>query len=54
MLHRFAITQCENLGNHDPDTSFLPSSDHNLNRAIDGEITVKNFHNESVQLGQYN
>jgi len=41
-------------GNHDPDTSFLPSNDQdrkeNLNRASEENPITKNFHNESVQL----
>ncbi|RIA98701.1 Metallo-dependent phosphatase-like protein [Glomus cerebriforme] len=41
-------------GNHDPDTSFLLSSDQdrkdNSKRAIDGKPIAKNFHNESLQL----
>uniref|UniRef100_A0A1D1XPM3 Uncharacterized protein MJ1162 n=1 Tax=Anthurium amnicola TaxID=1678845 RepID=A0A1D1XPM3_9ARAE len=41
-------------GNHDPDTSFLPSNDQdqveNLNKDGEENSIAKNFHNESVQL----
>ena len=52
----FTHHKTENLGNHDPDTSFFPSSDYNLGDNIkrtDEKATAKNFHNESVQLGKF-
>lgn len=42
------------LGNHDPDTSFLPQDQKdNLNQTSDERPITRNFHNESVQLGQF-